>query len=137
MSLKTRGILVLVIGTILGVSLSVGGQVMGGREPPPRQDLTLDQARLLAEVMARVKRDYVEPIDDAVLIENAIRGMVGDLDRHSAYLDAGEYQDIRITASGRYSGVGLEVSKSDDRILVISPIDGTPSKRIRVSAGSW
>ena len=66
MSLKTRGILVLVIGTILGVSLSVGGQVMDGRAPPPRQDLTLDQARLLAEVMARVKRDYVEPIDDAV-----------------------------------------------------------------------
>ena len=135
MSLKTRGILVLVIGTILGVSLSVGGQVMGGREPPPRQDLTLDQARLLAEVMARVKRDYVEPIDDAVLIENAIRGMVGDLDRHSAYLDAGEYQDIRITASGRYSGVGLEVSKSDDRILVISPIDGTPAERAGILAG--
>jgi carboxyl-terminal processing protease len=135
MSLKTRGILVLVIGTILGVSLSVGGQVMDGREPPPRQDLTLDQARLLAEVMARVKRDYVEPIDDAVLIENAIRGMVGDLDRHSAYLDAGEYQDIRITASGRYSGVGLEVSKSDDRILVISPIDGTPAERAGILAG--
>jgi carboxyl-terminal processing protease len=135
MSLKTRGILVLVIGTILGVSLSVGGQVMGGREPPPRQDLTLDQARLLAEVMARVKRDYVEPIDDAVLIENAIRGMVGDLDRHSAYLDAGEYQDIRITASGRYSGVGLEVSRSDERILVISPIDGTPAERAGILAG--
>jgi carboxyl-terminal processing protease len=135
MSLKTRGILVLVIGTILGVSLSVGGQVMDGREPPPRQDLTRDQARLLAEVMARVKRDYVEPIDDAVLIENAIRGMVRDLDRHSAYLDAGEYQDIRITASGRYSGVGLEISQTDDRILVISPIDGTPAEQAGILAG--
>ena len=61
--------------------------------------------------------------------------MVGDLDRHSAYLDAGEYQDIRITASGRYSGVGLEVSKSDERILVISPIDGTPAERAGILAG--
>ena len=83
MSLKTRGILVVVIGTILGVSLSVGGSALSSREPLPRQDLTWDQARLIAEVMARVKRDYVQPIDDAELLENAIRGMVGDLDRHS------------------------------------------------------
>jgi carboxyl-terminal processing protease len=135
MSLKTRGILVLVIGTILGVSLSVGGTALSGRDKPARQDLTWDQARLLAEVMARVKRDYVEPIDDAELLENAIRGMVGDLDRHSAYLDAREYQDIRITASGRYSGVGLEVSRTDDRIVVIAPIDGTPAARAGVLAG--
>ena len=135
MSLKTRGILVLVIGTILGVSLSVGGGVLASRERAPSHSLTPEQARLLAEVMQRVKRDYVEPIDDAQLIEKAIRGMVADLDRHSAFLDAEEYQDIRVSTSGRYSGVGLEVSKDDDRILVISPIDGTPASRAGVEAG--
>lgn len=135
MSLKTRGILVLVIGTILGVSLSVGGGVLANRDKPADRDLAWEQARLLAEVMERVKRDYVEPIDDAELLENAIRGMVADLDRHSAYLDAEEYQDIRITASGRYSGVGLEVSKADDRLLVIAPIDGTPAQKAGVLSG--
>ena len=85
--------------------------------------------------MDRVKRDYVEPIDDAELLENAIRGMVGDLDRHSEFLDATEYQSIRISTSGRYSGVGLEISQSDNRILVISPIDGTPAQRAGIQAG--
>ena len=99
MSLKTRGILVLVIGTILGVSLSVGGDVLAGRDKPKPRELKWEQARLLAEVMDRVRRDYVEPIDDAELVEKAIRGMVGDLDRHSAFLDADEYQDIRISTS--------------------------------------
>ena len=135
MSLKTRGILVLVIGTILGVSLSVGGNVLAGRSKPVSRDLPWEQARLLAEVMDRVKRDYVEPIDDAQLLDNAIRGMVGDLDRHSAFLDADEYQDIRISTSGRYSGVGLEISESGERILVIAPIDGTPAQRAGILAG--
>ena len=135
MSLKTRGILVLVIGTILGVGLSVGGDLITGRDHLTARDLSEDQARLLAEVMARVKRDYVEPIDDAELLENAIRGMVGDLDRHSAFLDADEFQDIRISTSGRYSGVGLEINQADNRVVVIAPIDGTPAERAGVQAG--
>ena len=135
MSLRTRGILVLVIGTILGVGLSVGGDVITGRDHLTARDLSEDQARLLAEVMARVKRDYVEPIDDAELLENAIRGMVGDLDRHSAFLDADEFQDIRISTSGRYSGVGLEINQADNRVVVIAPIDGTPAERAGVLAG--
>ena len=89
MSLKTRAILVIVIGTILGVSLSVGGGLINNFERRSSRELPWDEARLLAEVMARVKRDYVEPIDDNVLLENAIRGMVADLDRHSAFLGRG------------------------------------------------
>jgi carboxyl-terminal processing protease len=135
MSLKTRGILVLVIGTILGVSLSVGGDVLAGRDKPKPRELKWEQARLLAEVMDRVRRDYVEPIDDAELVEKAIRGMVGDLDRHSAFLDADEYQDIRISTSGRYSGIGLEISQADGRIEIIAPIDGTPAQRAGIEAG--
>lgn len=135
MSLKTRGILVLVIGSILGVSLSVGGNMLAGRDAPPPRELTWEQASLLSEVIERVQRDYVEPIDETELLDNAIRGMVADLDPHSAFLDADEYQDIRISTTGRYSGVGLEVSSAEERILVISPIDGTPAARAGVEAG--
>jgi len=134
-SLKTRAVLVLVIGTILGVGLSLGGGLLAGRKNLSADELAQDQARLLAEVMDRVKRDYVEPIDDAVLLENAIRGMVADLDRHSAYLDADEYREIRASTSGRYSGVGLEVSVADGAVLVIAPIDGTPAQKAGVEAG--
>ena len=100
MSLMTRGILVLVIGTILGLGVSIGGGFIGERESGDTSNLSGEQARRFAEVMERVMQDYVELIDDQTLLESAIRGMVADLDAHSQYLDAAEYQDVRISASG-------------------------------------
>ncbi len=135
MSLKTRGILVVVIGSILGFSLSLGGASLSGRGQSGTKDLSWEQARLFAEVMERVKREYVDPIDDAQLLESAVRGMVADLDRHSEYLDAEEFQDIRISTSGSYSGVGLEVSTENGAIMVIAPIDGTPAQRAGIESG--
>ena len=110
MLLKTRAILVVVVGIGLGLSLSLSGGLIAARQVPDSDDLTLEQARLLAEVMQRVKHDYVEPIDDNVLLDNAIRGMVSDLDAHSQYLDADEYRDIRISTTGSCTGIGIEVS---------------------------
>jgi len=82
-----------------------------------------------------VKRDYVEPVDDAALLESAIRGMVGDLDPHSEYLDANEYRDIRISTTGSYTGVGIEVAEIDDVIRVITPIAGSPAARSGIQSG--
>ena len=135
MSLKTRGILVLVIGTILGLSLSLGGSMLPGRDQPGKEHLTWEQTRLINEVMDRVRRDFVEPVDEADLMDSAIRGMVSGLDRHSEFLDAEEYRDIRNSTSGRYSGIGLEVSTLDGAILVITPIDGTPAQRAGIESG--
>ena len=135
MSLKTRGILVLVIGTIMGLSLSLGGGFLAERAPSGSEELTWEQTRLFAEVMERVRRDYVEPIDEKELFDSAIRGMVSDLDRHSEFLSADEYQEIRDSTSGRYSGVGLEVSAQDNAILVIAPIEGTPAHRAGIESG--
>ena len=135
MSLKTRGILVLVIGTILGLSLSLGGGVLANRDNAGGKELTLMQTRVIAEVMERVQRDYVEPIDDKELMDSAIRGMVSGLDRHSEFLDAEEYREIRNSTSGKYSGVGLEVSTQDGAILVIAPLDGTPAERAGIASG--
>ena len=67
MSLKTRGILVLVIGTIMGLSLSLGGGFVANRNALDHTELSWEQTRLIAEVMQRVRRDYVEPIGDQVL----------------------------------------------------------------------
>lgn len=135
MSLKTRAILVLVIGTILGLSLSLGGSLLPGRGEPREQNLSWERARLITEVVERVHRDFVEPVDETQLMDNAIRGMVSGLDRHSEFLDAEEYRDIRNSTSGKYSGVGLEVSMEDGAILVIAPIDGTPAARAGIEPG--
>lgn len=135
MSLKTRAILVVVIGTVMGLSLSLGGGVMSHQVPPDPEQLALEQAQMLAEVMARVKRDYVEPIDDAVLLESAIRGMVADLDPHSEYLDADEYRDIRISTTGSYTGIGIEISEVDGIVRVVTPIAGSPAARSGLRSG--
>ncbi|MCH8118033.1 MAG: S41 family peptidase, partial [Proteobacteria bacterium] len=94
-----------------------------------------EQAQLFAEVMARVKQEYIEPIDDNELFESAIRGMINNLDVHSQYLDADEYRDIRISTTGNYSGVGIEVGQVDGAIRVITPIAGSPAARSGMRSG--
>ena len=135
MSLKVRAVLVVVIGLVLGLSLSVGGGLIGNNKAPDKEELAWEQARLFAEVLERVKRDYVEPIDDAELLESAIRGMVSDLDAHSQYLDASEYRDIRISTTGSYTGIGIEVDEVGGNIMVITPIAGSPAARSGIRSG--
>lgn len=135
MSLKTRSILVVVIGTVMGLSLSLGGGVVAERGRPSSGEPAWEQAHLFVEVMQRVKQDYVEQLDDSVLLESAIRGMVSDLDSHSQYLDAEQYRDIRISTSGNYTGVGLEVSTAGGMVTVVAPIDDTPAERAGILSG--
>ena len=135
MSLKIRAILVVVIGVVLGLGLSFGGTWVNQAAPLSADQKALEQAQLLAEVMERVKQDYVEPIDDAELFESAIRGMVADLDAHSEYLNANEYRDIRISTTGSYTGVGIEVADVDGRLRVVTPIAGSPAARAGIRRG--
>jgi len=134
MSLKTRAILVLVIGTVMGLSLSFGGGFLA-RQQPAEEDRAWDKAQLLAEVMERVKQDYLEPVDDSALFEAAIRGMVSDLDPHSQYLDADEYRDIRISTTGGYTGVGLEVTELNGLVRIVTPMAGSPAARSGLRSG--
>jgi carboxyl-terminal processing protease len=134
MSLKTAGILVLAVSAAsgLGLYLADGDSVDKGGDD---DSLSWEQARLFAEVMERVKQDYVQPVDDAELLDSAIRGMVSGLDAHSEFLDEEEYRDIRISTSGHYSGVGIEVTTEDSELKVIAPIDDTPAQRAGIRSG--
>jgi len=134
MSLKVRSILVLIVGGVLGVSLSLGGGLLATR-PQFAHPLPLSEGELLAEVMERVKRDYVDPVDDRELVEAAIRGMVAALDPHSQFLDADEYEEIRISTTGNYSGVGIEVSLDAGAVTVVAPFDDTPAARAGILPG--
>ena len=135
MSLKIRAFLVVAVGLVLGFSLSVGGGLIGAQRSADNEELAWQQARLFAEVLERVKQDYVEPIDDATLLESAIRGMVNDLDAHSEYLDASQYRDIRISTTGSYTGIGVEVDEVDGVLHVVSPIAGSPAARSGIRSG--
>jgi len=130
----TKTLLTLVIGTTLGFALSVGTGVLANRDAP-RESLPWDEARLLAEVLERVRQEYVEPVDDRDLIEGAVRGLVTELDPHSQFLDSSEYEEVRINTSGNYSGVGLEVNVEDNQVTVVAPIDGSPADRAGILSG--
>ncbi len=130
MSLQFRGVLVVVIGMLLGIALSVSHAVLADKGDAPaaeKSTLPWEDARLLAEVLERVKRDYVEDVDDHVLIEGAIRGMIASLDPYSSFLDPGQFEDIQVTTRGSYSGVGIEVTTRDGMLEIIAPMDDTPA----------
>lgn len=133
-ALLLRGLLAVWLGVVLGLSVSLAPAVLADRQPEA-DTLPWEEARLLAEVIERVKRDYVDRVDDHDLIEAAIRGMIADLDPHSAFLDPEEFQDIRVSTSGRYTGIGVEVGAQDGSIVVIAPIDGSPAARAGIRAG--
>jgi carboxyl-terminal processing protease len=135
MSLKIRAILVVVVGLTMGFGLSFGGGLLGDKTLIRHDDLAWEQAQFLAEVLQHVKREYVEPIDDATLLESAVRGMVRDLDAHSEYLDAGEYRDIRASTAGNYTGVGVEVAMLGGALHVIAPIADSPAARAGIRSG--
>ena len=90
----------------------------------PRPQLPWEQARLFAEVYERIKREYVDDVDDKQLMEKAIRGMVAALDPHSAFLDNDEFEEIRLSTMGSYPGVGIEVVAEDSAVKVLRPIEG-------------
>lgn len=97
--------------------------------------LPLEELRVFAEVFGRIKKDYVEPVDDRELLNFAIEGMLSGLDPHSAYLNEDAYKDIRVGTSGEFGGLGIEVGMENGFVKVISPIDDTPAKRAGVRSG--
>lgn len=140
-----RFALVLTLGMVAGFGLSIGRTVKAEREiePPPVQEraeaanapVPWQDARLLAEVLEHVRREYVERISDQELIEAAIRGLIADLDPHSAYLDPEQFDEIRISTTGEYSGVGIEVALENGVVKVVNPIEDTPAFKAGVLAG--
>ena len=145
--LSIKGLLPILTGALLGFSLAIGGAVLAGFTPPglgaaPAQPIEAlppglppHDAQVLAEILDRVKREYIEPVSDRQLMDNAVRGMLAELDPHSQYLDPAEYNEIRISTSGTFTGVGLEVQTNDGKIIVVSPIQGTPADRAGIRSG--
>ena len=89
------------------------------------------------DVFNRVKADYVDKVDDKVLIKGAIQGMLAALDPHSSYEDALDYENLRIMTEGNYGGLGLTVQMEDGAIKVVAPQEDTPAARAGVKSGDY
>ncbi len=133
-SVATRHGLALALSFLAGVSLTTV-HALAEKEAPPENKLPLDELRTFTGVLDAVKQDYVEPVKDKDLLENAIRGLLSNLDPHSAYLDAEAFQDLQIGTTGEFGGLGIEVGQEEGFLKVIAPIDDTPAQRAGIRAG--
>ncbi|KTT21459.1 S41 family peptidase [Pseudacidovorax intermedius] len=119
-------------GAVAGALTTVSLQTMARGALAP---LPLEELQQLAAVFGMIKSDYVEPVDEKKLISDAISGMVSGLDPHSQYFDKKSFKEFREGTSGRFVGVGIEISQEDGLVKVVSPIEGSPAFRAGLKPG--
>lgn len=119
-------------GVLAGALATVSIQTIarGSLEPLP-----LEELQQLAAVFGIIKTEYVEPVDEKKLITDAISGMVSSLDPHSQYFDKKSYKEFREGTTGRFVGVGIEITQEDGLVKVVSPIEGSPADRAGLKTG--
>lgn len=139
--LKNKNIYLLSLGVALGGIVGISSTVLAQAETQAEvtaqvsDALPLEDLKAFTEIFGRIKQDYVEPVSDKKLLEDAIRGMLSGLDPHSAYLVADEFQELKEGTTGQFGGLGIEVSMENGFVKVVSPIDDTPAQRAGIKSG--
>src|SRR3984893_8391739 len=145
-TMRSRTLIALVTGIVLGFAGALTSGVLADRSgevarppdalarPAPRA-LPWQEARLFAEVYERIKREYVDDVDDHALMDKAIRGLRAALAPPSAFLDTYEFEEIRLSTMGSYRGVGIEVVAENSAVKILRPIDGSPAQQAGLLPG--
>jgi carboxyl-terminal processing protease len=131
------------IGRHVGVALACFGIAMGclvagmaaaeekaapANESEYDSDSRYEDLSLFSRVLTLVRNNYVDPVEERELLRSALRGLLFELDPHSAFMEAQVYEDMQVDTKGEFHGLGVEISKRPDRTIeVISPIEGTPA----------
>jgi len=123
------------LGVFMGICGSVFAEPDKAEVATDTEALPYEDLRTFTEIFGRIKRDYVEPVSDKKLLEDAVRGMLSGLDPHSAYLVAEEYQELKEGTTGQFGGLGIEVTMENGFIKVVSPIDDTPAQKAGLKTG--
>ncbi len=128
-------------GVLLGFVLAFAGGALAEHPPSPaaispraprssdEQALPRQDARLLAEVLQRVRESYVDPVDEHLLLRQAAQGLVASLDEHSALLEPEDYARLQLATSGSYMGIGVEVEGVAGGLRVVRCLAGSPARR--------
>ena len=114
------------LGALAGSLTTVSVQTVARNTLAP---MPLEELQQLSTVFGLIKSDYVEPVDEKKLITDAITGMVSSLDPHSTYFDKKSFKEFREGTSGKFVGVGIEITQEDGFVKVVSPIEGSPADR--------
>ena len=121
---------------VLVAAAFVGGVVSGGRaRAEPGDSSPYAVVRQLAQVLTLVENGYVDPVERDKLLTGAIKGMVAELDPHSAFLPPEDNALFQSETEGKFAGVGIEVEVREERVIVIAPIEGAPAEKAGVRSG--
>jgi len=133
MTQKAKFVLVGLAGLLAGATLTLNLSAIADKDA--QTALPIEELRAFTDVFARIKNDYVEPVEDKKLITEAINGMLTGLDPHSAYLDVDAFKDLQVGTQGEFGGLGIEVGMEDGFVKVVSPIEDTPAFKAGVKPG--
>jgi len=133
MSGRLRTFSLIGTGALAGIAISLGISAYAFRDS--RGPIPLEEIRQFTDVFAAVKANYVEPVEDKRLMQEAISGMLSGLDPHSAFLDGDAFKDLQAGTQGEFGGLGIEVGAEEGAVRVIAPIDDTPASRAGIRGG--
>src|SRR5512134_1559970 len=105
------------------------------QNPNNHADQTYRQLELFARVLSYVENNYVEPVDQQALMYGAIKGMLETLDPHTVFMPPDVFKEMKIDTSGEFGGLGIEIARKGDGIVVVAPIDDTPAQRAGIKSG--
>ncbi len=103
-------------------------------EEKTKQD-AYNKLKVFSEVLSLIESNYVEPIESNSMIEGAISGMVRSLDPHTSYMPPVSYKEMQVETTGKFGGLGIEISLRDGVLTVVSPIDDTPAFKVGIKPG--
>ena len=98
-------------------------------------EVPTEKIQQFVDVYKKIKDQYVDEVDDTTLFNYAIEGMVSNLDPYSDYLSKDDFSELKIGTTGRFGGIGIEITMEDGFVKIISPIDDTPAQRAGLKAG--
>jgi len=99
--------------------------------------IPIEAVQRFSNALGLIKKYYVKPVDDKVLFDNAIRGMLSGLDPHSSYLDENDFKELETATNGEFGGLGIEVTMEDGVIKVITPLVDTPAFKAGIKSGDY
>ena len=124
------------IFVVLGIALSgCNGTVATGGPGTAASGNEAADLAFYRSVLDKVHQSYVDPVNDNALVDKSLKGMLTGLDPHSDYLSEKDYQDMLDDSAGEFAGIGAELTREQDRPVVLSPIDDTPASRAGVRPG--
>jgi carboxyl-terminal processing protease len=122
------------LGALL-LSLLLAPTAVRAQESAPREDATYEQLELFARVLSYVENSYVEDVDRQQLMYGAIQGMLETLDPHTVFMPPDVFRELKLDTSGEFAGLGLELARDGEKLVVVAPVDGAPAARAGVRAG--